>query len=132
MSHSHAQKEKPKKIREELKALREAKEMAEEARAEMLRHNHLLIAGNEEIKNPPLHINYIKRPEDMERLAKNIYSNDKAPMPYTEGVDRMQSNIQQLLDIQLRAMTAFTESWSQLLNGFFSARMENTSESASK
>ena len=52
MSHAHPQKEKTKKIIQELETLQESRELAEEAKAELLEHNLVLKLHADPVEEP--------------------------------------------------------------------------------
>jgi len=123
MSHSHKKTENPKKTRHDLEDLQEKKEMVEEAKAQLLDHNHLLKlyqseAEGESYTGGASGTDYIKQPEDAERIAKNRFS-DTEPTPSTTA-DIMQTHIQSIFTLQLQLINSVMESWAQWMDSMAS------------
>lgn len=110
--------------RHDLQDLQEHKEMIQEAKAELLSHNHVLHPdeGAETSAEKPIETTekpsasvYIKQLEDVERIAQNSVEEVAHALP---------SPLQQIMTFQIQIATACMYSWSEMLKAYMDASLK--------
>jgi hypothetical protein len=132
----HKHNELPKSSKLDLEHLRESRETADKAKAEMLEHNHVLhlhaepeMQAEEEPVEKPAASSYIKQPEDQERIAKNT-SRGEAPIARLKTADMLQSYAGQIFALQCETIATCLETWSDMMGKISAASRPSMREPA--